>query len=78
MTNAVYETTKELYRSMPGATMPGFLEGRYAWGEVQDTNEWAFCETIAKKLVEAQQADPFGVKELRTILELKGVIDGTM
>lgn len=44
------EITMRLYRSMPGARMPPIIDGYYAWGEIDGTDEWAFCAALAEEL----------------------------
>lgn len=44
------QIAERLYRVMPGAQMPPIIDGEYAWGEIDATPEWEFCEAIASEL----------------------------
>jgi hypothetical protein len=46
-----------LYRLMPGAPRaPSDEEGNVLWGEVEHTEQYAFCEQVAFEIVAAAQA----------------------
>jgi hypothetical protein len=45
---------RRLYEQMPDARMPATdPEGFRYWGEVEGTQQWAFCEAIAREISEA-------------------------
>jgi len=48
-----YAMAKRLYCNMPGAQMPPIFDGEYAWGEVDATEHWDFCEAIATEILAA-------------------------
>ncbi len=53
--------TIELYRAMPGARLPPHETDRgYLWGEVEGTEEWVFCNTIARLIISSRKSDDAG------------------
>lgn len=48
-----------LYRAMPGAPMPAIEDGVFMWGEVDGTEQWAFCEAIVD-MIDAAVAEAKG------------------
>lgn len=53
--------TIELYRAMPGASLPPHEAGRgYLWGEVESTDEWVFCNTIARLILAGRKTADAG------------------
>lgn len=46
------EQVKALYRNMPGAQPPPTVDGWMQWGDVDGTEEWAFCESIVRMIAE--------------------------
>jgi hypothetical protein len=53
LTTAQFERVKSLYCSMPGAEPPSYVDGEMMWGDVEGTEEWAFCESIVRMVDKA-------------------------
>jgi hypothetical protein len=50
--DAAMYMAQDFYQSMPGAPpVPIDSVRGYLWGEVEGTEHWAFCETIARRIV---------------------------
>lgn len=48
----VREMARRLFGMMPGAPFVPFgPEGQYAWGEIEHTDHYNFCEQIAREIV---------------------------
>lgn len=47
---------QRIYTEMPDAVMPPSDERGKLWGEVEGTQQWAFCEQIAFEIISAAQA----------------------
>lgn len=44
--------TQSLYEAMPGAPPVPTCRGDRLWGEVDSTDHWAFCATIARLILQ--------------------------
>ena len=49
--DAKLQMTIRLYRLLPGAEMPTVVDGNHAWGDIDETEAWKFCEAIAGEIL---------------------------
>lgn len=48
---------QRLYMSMPGAPEVPWVDGARAWGEVEHTEHWVFCENIVDMILSKDSCD---------------------
>lgn len=53
-----------LYELMPGAPSPPVEDGLTCWGDVDHTDEWAFCEALVDRFDALERRIDFLEKQL--------------